>query len=155
MLWGTSWRFSVCLRAVTIISASASESAACAGMLTAAAPDRIEAIAIRSAVCLDGFPSGARFMARTFIPGSPILDARCHHYLRSHRPSIFLYACITTRLAWAPCNQADGATQRVECGGRYRTKRLVRRAAALNCRIDGLAMLTSSRSYRLNRTIFI
>jgi hypothetical protein len=43
-------------------------------MLTAAAPDRIEAIATRSAVCLDGFPSGARFMARTFIPGSPILD---------------------------------------------------------------------------------
>jgi hypothetical protein len=62
------------LRAVTVISASASESAACAGMLTAAAPERIEAIATRSAVCLDSFPSGARFMARTFIPGSPILD---------------------------------------------------------------------------------
>jgi len=28
-------------------------------------------------------------MARTFIPASPMVDARCHHYLRSHRSSIY------------------------------------------------------------------
>jgi hypothetical protein len=40
--------------------------------LTAAAPDRMEAIATRSAVCLDGLRSGARFMARNFIPALPL-----------------------------------------------------------------------------------